>query len=268
MNRLPERIVCLSTETVEVLYALGEDARIAGISGYTVRPPRARHEKPKVSGFSTARIERILAVRPDLVLAFSDLQADICRDLVRAGVEVHHFNQRDVAGIFRMVATVGRLVGAEQRAAAYVAELERHLEVVCAAAATLPRRPRVYFEEWDAPQISGICWVSELIAVAGGDDVFPELARCQSATERTIADPMEVVRRAPDIIVGSWCGKKFQPAKVRARPGWETMPAVRDGQLHEVKSALVLSPGPAAVTDGVTALSTIIREWSSTAGSC
>jgi iron complex transport system substrate-binding protein len=259
VSRLAERIVCLSTETVEVLYALGEEARIAGISGFTVRPPRARREKPKVSGFSTARTERILAVHPDLVLAFSDLQADMCRDLVRAGVEVHHFNQRDVAGIFRMIATVAQLVGAEERAAAYVAALDAHVERVRAAAATLPRRPRVYFEEWDAPQISGIRWVSELIAIAGGDDVFPELAVQQSASERTIADPMEVVRRGPDVIVGSWCGKKFQPAAVRARPGWDAVPAVRDGHVYEIKSAIILTPGPAALTDGLDALSTIVR---------
>ena len=259
MSRLPERIACLSTETVEVIYALGEDARITGISGYTVRPPRARREKPKVSGFSTARLERILDVRPDLVLAFSDLQADICRDLVRAGVEVHHFNQRDIAGIFGMIATVGRLVGAAERAGAYVAELEAHVTRVRAAAATLPRRPRVYFEEWDAPQISGVGWVSELIAIAGGDDVFPELAVQQSAADRTIADPMEVVRRAPDVIVGSWCGKKFRPETVRARPGWHAVPAVRAGHVYEVKSAIILTPGPAALTDGLDALAGIVR---------
>jgi iron complex transport system substrate-binding protein len=257
----PQRIVCLSTETVEVLYALGQEHRIAGISGYTVRPPQARREKPKVSGFSTARLDKILAVDPDLVLAFSDLQADMCRDLVRAGVEVHHFNQRDVAGIFAMIATVGRLVGAEEKAAAYVAELEARVECVRAAAATLPRRPRVYFEEWDAPQISGIRWVSELIAIAGGDDVFPELATRANARERIVADPMEVVRRAPDIIIGSWCGKKFQSRSVRARPGWEALPAVREDRVYEIKSAIILSPGPAALTDGLSALSTIMRSW-------
>ncbi len=261
MSRLPQRIVCLSTETVEVLYALGEESRIAGISGFTVRPARARKEKPKVSGFSSARPDKILAVQPDLVLAFSDLQADICRELVRAGVEVHHFNQRDIAGILCMIDTVGRLVGREDRAAAYIARLEAGIEEVRRRAAQLPRRPRVYFEEWDQPMISGIRWVHELIAIAGGEDIFPELSLRPVASERIVADPLEVVRRAPDIIIGSWCGKKFQPDRVRARPGWQALPAVREAELHEIKSPVILTPGPAALTDGLACLSEIICRW-------
>jgi iron complex transport system substrate-binding protein len=260
MSRLPRRIACLSTESVEVLYALGEQDRIAGISGFTTRPARARKEKPKISGFSSARVERILAVEPDLVLAFSDMQGDICRDLVKAGIAVHHFNQRSVADILAMIETVGRLVGAEARALQLVAALEARIEEVRHAAADLPRRPKVYFEEWNQPMITGIRWVSELIALAGGDDVFADLALHAAARERIVEESAPTVRR-PDIIIGSWCGKKFQPAQVRARPGWEAVPAVRDGELHEIKSALILSPGPAAINEGLPQLAKIIRAW-------
>jgi iron complex transport system substrate-binding protein len=265
MSRLPRRIVCLSTETVEVLYLLGEEARIAGISGFTTHPPRARKEKPKVSGFSSAKIERILAVEPDLVLAFSDLQGEIARDLVKAGVAVHVFNHRSVDGILAMTETVGRLVGAEARALALVAELEQGIATARVAgearAARLGRRPKVYFEEWNEPLITGIRWVSELIGIAGGEDVFPELAAQPLGKDRIIADPLEIVRRAPDIIVGSWCGKKFRPEKVAARPGWQDVPAVRHGQLFEIKSADILQPGPAALTDGVEQLHRIVTQW-------
>jgi iron complex transport system substrate-binding protein len=260
-DRFPQRIVCLTAETADVLYRLGEERRIAGISGYTVTPARARREKPKVAAFATADIPKILALEPDLVLAFSDLQAEIGRDLARAGVEVHLFNQRSVAGILRMVVTLGALVGVPERAEALAASLEARIAQARAAAAPLPRRPRVYFEEWDAPMIAGILWVSELIEIAGGTDCFADLARRPEARARIIADPGEVVRRAPDIIIGSWCGKRFRAERVAARPGWAAIPAVADGALHEVKSAHILQPGPTALTDGLAALGAIVEEW-------
>jgi len=257
----PERIVCLTEETTETLYRLGEDGRIVGISGFTVRPPRARREKPKVSAFTSAKIDRILELEPDLVLGFSDLQADIAAELVRRGIAVHVFNQRSVDGILAMIGMLGGMVGCSGRAQRLVAELEAGVEAARRAAAELPRRPRVYFEEWDDPQISGIRWVSELIGVAGGDDCFPELAAEPLGRDRIIADPIEVVRRAPDIVIGSWCGKKFRPERVAERAGWEAVPAVRDGELHEIKSALILQPGPAALSDGLAELRRIIGEW-------
>jgi iron complex transport system substrate-binding protein len=257
----PERIVCLTEETTEALYLLGEDWRIVGISGFTVRPPRARREKPKVSAFTSARIDRIVALEPQLVLAFSDLQAEIAAELVRAGIEVHVFNQRSVAEILGMLRTLGGLIGREQAAGALAAGLEQRVEAARARAAGLPRRPRVYFEEWDAPQISAIRWVSELVGIAGGVDCFPELAREPLGRNRIIADPLEVPRRAPDIIIGSWCGKKFRPEQVAARPGWAQVPAVVCGEIHEVKSSLILQPGPAALTDGLDALEAIVGHW-------
>ncbi len=257
----PERIVCLTEETTETLYLLGEDWRIVGISGFTVRPPQARREKPRVSAFTSAKIDRIVALRPDLVLGFSDLQADIAAALVREGIEVHVFNHRSVAEILRMIRTLGGMIGCEAKTAALVARLEAGLAEVRARAASLPRRPRVYFEEWDEPQISGIRWVSELVGIAGGEDCFPELAREPLGRNRIIADPLEVVRRAPDIVLGSWCGKKFQPQNVATREGWRDVPAVRSGFLREIKSALILQPGPAALTDGVRAIQEVIAEW-------
>jgi len=257
----PQRIVCLTEETTETLYLLGEERRIVGISGFTVRPPRARREKPRVSAFTSARTERIVALRPDLVLGFSDLQADIAAELIRAGLDVHVFNQRSIAGILAMIRTLGGLIGCEVRTAALLAELEAGLAAVRAGAALLARRPRVYFEEWDEPLISGIRWVSELIGIAGGDDCFPELARESLGRNRIIADPLEVVRRAPDIVLGSWCGKKFRPEQVAARPGWDALPAVRGGFVREIKSAIILQPGPAALTDGVRAIAAVIGEW-------
>ena len=265
MSRLPQRIVCLTTETVEVLYALGEEDRIAGITGYTVHPPRARKEKPKVFAFTSGDIEKILAVQPDLVLSFSNLQADIASDLIKAGVPVHAFNQRSVEDILAIIETVGRLVGAEEKALALVGGLERVIEETRMVAAGLPRRPRVYFEEWDEPQISGIRWVSEMIAIAGGDDIFSESAANQSAKDRIIADSLEIVRRAPDIIIGSWCGKKFRPERVAARPGWADVPAVVSGQLHEIKSAVILNPGPVAIREGLPALARLIAQWAASA---
>ena len=261
----PRRIVCLTEETTETLYALGEDWRIAGISGYTVRPPRARREKPRVCAFTSADFERIEALEPDLVIGFSDLQADIARELVRRGRTVLVFNQRSVEEILEMIRTVGRIVGAGEKAERYAAQLRAGLEAVAAAASRLPRRPRVYFEEWGEPMISGIRWVSELIGIAGGEDIFPELAARASARERVVTDPAEVVRRAPDLILASWCGRKFRPERVAARPGWHALPAVRDGELHEIKSALILQPGPAALTDGVRRLHEIFARWAARA---
>jgi iron complex transport system substrate-binding protein len=257
----PARIVCLTEETTETLYLLGEEARIVGISGFTVRPPRARREKPRVSAFTSAKIDRIVGLRPDLVLGFSDLQADIAAQLVRAGIEVHVFNHRSVAEILRMIATLGGMVGRAEQARALIANLEAGLDDIRASAAKLERRPRVYFEEWDEPQISGIRWVSELIGIAGGDDCFPELA-CESlGKNRIIADPLEVPRRAPDVIFGSWCGKRFRPEHVAARPGWSDVPAVRGGHLHEIKSSIILQPGPAALTDGVREIHRHLVSW-------
>ena len=265
MPRLPERIVCLTTETVEVLYALGEQDRIAGISGYTVRPPQARKEKPKVFAFTSGDIDKILAVRPDLVLTFSNLQADIAADLVRAGVPVHAFNQRSLDDILAMVETVGRLVGASDRALALVTELETQLAAGRAAGEALihraGRRPRVLFEEWDEPLISGIRWASELITLCGGEDIFEARSRRHSAKERIIADHAEVFAAAPDIVVGSWCGKHFRPQRVSERPGWDAVPAVRAGELHEIKSAVILTPGPVAITEGIPALLHIFEGW-------
>ena len=257
----PERIVCLTEETTETLYLLGEDWRIVGISGFTVRPPQARKEKPKVSAFTSAKIDRIVELAPDLVLGFSDLQADIAAQLVRAGIEVHVFNHRSVAEILRTVRVLGGMIGCEAKTAALISSLEAGLDEVRAQASALVRRPRVYFEEWDEPQISAIRWVSELIGIAGGADCFPELAREPLGKNRIIADPLEVVRRAPDIILGSWCGKKFRPESVAARPGWADVPAVRSGFLREIKSPLILQPGPAALTDGVRAIHDVVQQW-------
>ena len=257
----PERIVCLTEETTETLYLLGEERRIVGISGFTVRPPRARKEKPRVSAFTSAKIDRILALEPDLVLGFSDLQADIASALVRHGIEVHVFNQRSVAEILRMIRTLGGMIGCEARAAALANELEHGLAGIRLAAARFPVRPRVYFEEWDEPQISCIRWVSELVGIAGGDEVFPELALQSLGRNRIVTDGLEAARRRPDIIFGSWCGKKFAPRAVIERPGWQDVPAVRDGELHEVKSSIILQPGPAALTDGVRELHRVIAAW-------
>ena len=258
--RLPERIVCLTEETTETLYLLGEERRIVGISGYTVRPPRARREKPRVCAFLSAKQGAILDLKPDLVLGFSDLQADIGRDLAKAGLNVVLFNQRSIDEILSMIQMLASMVGATDKGARLVAELEAHLDQIRVQAGRLARRPKVYFEEWDDPMISGIRWVSELIAVAGGEDVFPEKATSQAATGRIVTSEA-VLGRAPDIIVASWCGKKFRPERVRARRGWDALPALRDDELHEVKSAEILQPGPAALTDGVRRLHEIISAW-------
>ena len=257
----PERIVCLTEESTETLYLLGEEDRIVGISGFTVRPPRARKEKPKVSAFTSAKIDRILALEPDLVLGFSDLQADIAAELIRCGITVLIFNHRSVQEILSMIRTLGGMVGAAKRADELVGAYENNIDRNLAQAAGRSRRPKVYFEEWDDPQISGIRWVSELITIAGGDDIFPELAVCPDGKSRIIADPDEVIGRAPDIIIGSWCGKKFRPEKVAAREGWDAIPAVQNGDIYEIKSAQILQPGPAALTDGLEQLQEIIATW-------
>jgi iron complex transport system substrate-binding protein len=248
----PRRIVCLTEETVETLYLLGEQDRIVGVSGYAVRPPQVRREKPRVSAFISADIPKILALEPDLVLAFSDLQAAIVADLVRAGVAVHVFNQRDIKGILAMIRTLGALVGAAGRAELLAAGFEARLAEVAATPRPAPK-PKVYFEEWDDPLISGIGWVSELIEIAGGEDLLPQLRLQQSAKDRIIS-PDTVRDAAPDVILASWCGKKVVPDRIRKRPGWETIPAVRDNRIVEIKSPLILQPGPAALTDGLDAI--------------
>jgi iron complex transport system substrate-binding protein len=253
----PERIICLTEETTETLYLLGEEARIVGISGYTVRPPRARKEKPRVSAFISADVAKILALKPDLVLAFSDMQAEIVAELIRKGIAVHCFNQRSIAEILDMIRTLGALVGAAAKADALASEYERNLERVAARTARMSSRPKIYFEEWDEPMISGIAWVSELIGIAGGIDVFAERSRGKSAKERFVTAD-EVIAAAPDIIVASWCGKKFRAEKVTARPGFDQIPAVKNGRLHEIKSPIILQPGPAALTDGLKALEDLI----------
>jgi iron complex transport system substrate-binding protein len=258
----PRRIVCLTEEPTEVLYALGEQDRIVGISGFTVRPARARREKPRISAFTSARIDRILALRPDLVVGFSDIQADIAQALIKAGVEVWISNHRSVDGILGYVRRLGALVGVADRAERYAEELERHIDDIRERATRIVKRPRVYFEEWDEPMITGIGWVSELVGIAGGDDIFPERAVCSLAKDRILVDSVEILRREPDIIIGSWCGKRFRPAQVAARPGWAGLPATRDQELHEIKSPLILQPGPAALTDGLDAIHRIIRRWS------
>jgi iron complex transport system substrate-binding protein len=253
----PERIVCLTEETVETLYLLGEEGRIVGISGYVVRPPRARREKQRVSAFISADVPKILDLRPDLVLTFSDLQADIAATLIRSGIELHAFNQRTVQEILEMINMLGALIGAADRAERLAREMAASVGRVRERAAQLPRRPKVYFEEWDEPMISGIGWVSELVEIAGGIDIFADRALCKSAKDR-IVTAEEVIRRDPDIIIGSWCGKKFRSEKVAGRPGFGQVPAVRRGAVHEIKSSLILQPGPAALTDGLAALHDII----------
>jgi iron complex transport system substrate-binding protein len=257
--RHPERIVCLTEESTETLYLLGEERRIVGISGYTVRPPRARREKPRVSAFLSAKTDKIVELKPDLVIGFSDLQADIARDLVKAGLSVLIFNQRSVQEILNMILGLASLVGAAEKGLALGKKFEEGLGEIRQAGQRFPRKPRVYFEEWDEPMISGIRWVSELVEIAGGEDVFSDQSRSQGASGRIIGDPREVIRRQPDLILASWCGKKFRPERVAARPGWQEIPAVKAGELHEIKSADILQPGPAALTDGVRRIHEILK---------
>ncbi|MDD5324455.1 MAG: cobalamin-binding protein [Polaromonas sp.] len=257
----PQRIVCLTEEPTEWLYLLGQERRIVGISGYTVRPARARDEKPRVSAYLSAKIDRIVELQPDCVIGFSDLQADIAAQLIRCGIQVTIFNQRGVAEIFSMMYQLAAMVGQAERGLALMRAMQQRLLAIEQAARALKRRPRVYFEEWHDPHISAIAWVSELIGVAGGDDCFPELARQAMGKNRIIADGGEIVRRDPDIIFGSWCGKKFRPELVAARPGWEGVAAVKNRQLFEIKSSEILQPGPAALTDGVEKLHRLILDW-------
>ncbi|MBS0249852.1 MAG: cobalamin-binding protein [Proteobacteria bacterium] len=255
----PRRIVCLTEETVETLYLLGEQERIVGVSGYAVRPPEVRREKPRVSAFTSADIPKILALEPDLILAFSDLQAQIAADLARAGQEVHVFNQRDLAGIFAMIRTLGALIGCSAKAEALAVSLAQRIETVRAEAAGQSYRPRVYFEEWDDPLIAGLGWVSELIEIAGGDDIFSDLRRKAAAKDR-IVSPEAVIAQAPEIILASWCDKKVRPETICRRPGWESVPAIGNELVFEIKSPLILQPGPAALTDGLDAICAAVRQ--------
>jgi iron complex transport system substrate-binding protein len=256
-----QRIVCMTEETTEWLYLLGQEHRIVGISGYTVRPRRARDEKPRVSAFTSAKIDRILELQPDCVFGFSDMQADIAAALIRQGVQVTVFNQRSIGEIFSMMHQVAAMVGQSVLGLEKIGIMQQQLAGIAEAAIGLARRPKIYFEEWDEPHISAIRWVSDLMGIAGGDDCFPELAVQSLGKNRIIADSAEIVRRNPDIIIGSWCGKKFRPEKVAARPGWEDVNAVKNQQLFEIKSADILQPGPAALTDGVSQLHRIIMDW-------
>lgn len=258
---LPERIVCLTEETTEMLYLLGEQDRIVGISGFTVRPPQARKEKPKVSAFTSAKIDEILELKPDLVLGFSDIQADIAAELIRRGIAVHVFNQRSIDEIYRACVTIGSLVGKQQAATDLMQRLAHKLSIIEQNTRERTRRPKIHFEEWDDPIITGIQWVSEAIRIAGGDDCFPEHSNQHLARDRIVADPEEVIGRQPDIIIGSWCGKKFRPEQVAERPGWQVIPAVRNNRLYEIKSADILQPGPALLLDGIHHLETIIDDW-------
>lgn len=264
MKRGPQRIVCLTEETTEWLYLLGEQERIVGVSGYTVRPRQARHEKPRVSSFLDGKIDKIVELAPDLVIGFSDMQAALADQLIRRGLNVLVTNQRSVAEIIATMRMVANLVGAETNAEAWLDDFARRRAAIEATVAAWPARPRVYFEEWDEPMISAIRWVSELIGIAGGDDVFAELGLMSLGRDRVIADATEPVRRAPEVIVGSWCGKKFRADKVASRDGWQAVPAVRDGALHEIKSCDILQPGPAALSDGLAQLHRIFAAWVAT----
>jgi iron complex transport system substrate-binding protein len=249
MTTYPSRIVCLTEETTETLYLLGQGDRIVGVSGYTVRPPEARL-KPKVSAFINAKFDKIDALKPDLVLAFSDLQADLCAELVRRGMNVVVFNQRSVAEILQMIAMLGGLIGCQREAEQLADRLRSQLALLAESASRLPRRLRVFFEEWDEPLISGIRWVEELVEIAGGAPIFPELGAAGLAKDR-IVDPAEVARRDPQVVFASWCGKKVKKAAIRSRPGWDAVSAVRDNRIFEIKSTYILQPGPASLTEGV-----------------
>jgi iron complex transport system substrate-binding protein len=249
MSKYPIRIVCLTEETTETLYLLGEGDRVAGVSGYTVRPPEARR-KPRVSAFISARFDKIEALRPDLILAFSDLQADIVSELMRRGYPVVAFNQRSVAEILQMIRMLGGIIGCGGKAEALARGLESGLQIIRDKAGLLPRRPRVFFEEWDDPLISGIQWVEELVEIAGGDPVFPELRHAKLGKDR-IVDGDAVIERNPDVIIGSWCGKPVRKERIAARPGWDQIAAVRNGHIYEIKSTYILQPGPASLTEGV-----------------
>jgi len=257
----PKRIVCLTEEPTETLYLLGEEDRIVGISGFTVRPKRARKEKPRVSTFLDAQVEAIVALEPDLVIGFSDIQAGIAQQLIARGLTVWINNHRSVAGILTMIGQIGALVGKREAAEALVAGIQKDMVDVQAAAAAWPVRPRVYLEEWFDPLISGIQWFSELTALAGGEDIFAEKGLSSLARGRIVEDPNQVIRRNPDIIVASWCGKMVKPDRIRSRPGWSAIRAVQDGQIHEIKSEIILQPGPAALMEGLPLLHGIFARW-------
>ena len=263
--RGPRRIVCMTEETTETLYLLGEQDRIVGISGFTCRPPQARREKPMVSAFTSAKIDKILDLKPDLVIGFSDLQADIARDLIRAGLTVIVFNQRSVEEIFEMIETLARLVDADNKGRELCARLRNSLAEIAGRASAFPRRPRVFFEEWHDPLISGIRWVEELLEIAGGEPVFP-LLRHEAAAKNRIVDPQAVVEADPDVVIASWCGRKVNKDYIRSRAGWETIGAVRHNRIYEVKSTYILQPGPASLTDGVGQLHAILAEVSAAMG--
>lgn len=260
MNTLAQRIICLTTETVEVLYMLGEQDRIVGISGYTTRPAIARKEKPKVAAFTTAKIDKILDLKPDLVLGFSDLQADIAAELIRCGIEVHVFNQRSIDDILKMIITTGSLVGALEKAQDIVADIQIQINIARDTADTLSRKPKVYFEEWNDPMMCSIRWAAELIDIAGGEDCFPELSAFHNAKDR-IVTPAQVLAKMPDIIIGSWCGKKFRVEEIKTRPGWSAIPAVKNNMLFEIKSADILQPGPSVFNHGLKQLTAIMQLW-------
>jgi len=257
MPRYPERIVCLTEETTETLYLLGQGDRIVGVSGYTVRPPEAR-QKPKVSAFINAKFDKIEALRPDLVLAFSDLQAELASELVKRGIAVVTFNQRSVDDILQMIRMLGGLVGCQGDAERLADRLRADLDRIRDEAARFAARPRTFFEEWDEPLISGIRWVEELVDIAGGTPIFPELSDARLAKDR-IVDPAEVARRDPEVILASWCGKKMKKATIVGRPGWDRVSAVRTDRIYEIKSTYILQPGPASLTDGVRQLHDIYR---------
>jgi iron complex transport system substrate-binding protein len=257
VSSYPSRIVCLTEETTETLYLLGEGDRVVGVSGYTVRPPEAR-SKPRVSAFVNARFDKIEALKPDLVLGFSDLQADIAAELVRRGLPVMVFNQRSVTDILQMIRVLGAMIGAGEHADRLAWQLECDLDRIRESAARFPHRPQVFFEEWDDPLISGIQWVEELIEIAGGEPIFPELRHAKLGKQR-IVDPCEVVRRDPEIILASWCGKAVRTERITSRKGWERIAAVRNGHIYEIKSPLILQPGPASLTDGVRKIHSILQ---------
>lgn len=263
-DRYPQRIVCMTEEPTETLYLLGEQHRIVGITTFTVRPPEAKKEKPVVSAFTSANIDKILDLKPDLVIGFSDIQAEIASELIKKGVEVHIFNHRSVEGILNMIHQLGALVGASEKAAKFIGETEKNLAAIKKESAKLTYKLVVYFEEWYDPMITGIQWVTELIEMTGGIDCFPEHKNKPIARDRIVKDPKEIISRNPDIIIGSWCGRKFRPDRVRTRPGWSEIAAIRNNQLFEVDSAIILQPGPAALTDGVKELKRIIHKWSET----
>lgn len=259
--RLPERIICLSGETVDVLYQLGEENRIVGVTCFADRPLRARKEKPVVSSFTSAEIKKIIQLNPDLVLGFSDLQGDLFRELVKSGLQVHLFNQRTIQGILDMILILGGMVGAQAGARKLMTRLLTNIEKIRKKSALLTRHPMIYFEEWDEPLVCGIGWVSELITVAGGADCFSELAAQPVAAERIIGNPSEIIQKMPDIIIGSWCGKPFNITNVRNRVGWNIIPAIRNENIFEIRASDILQPGPAALTVGLEQLSTIILNW-------